>query len=122
MTDDSPKPNGAPSVDHQTVTPISPSVSPARRRAGAGSRGRASISRGGVQMRRFRIALLMAVGLSAAAVGVASAAPPGPPRHHHGSERHVLLISVDGLHQSDLAWWVRHNPHSYLALLSRYGA
>ena len=73
-------------------------------------------------MTRLRIALLAAVGLSAVAVGSASAAPSGPPRHHHGSERHVLLISVDGLHQSDMTWWVKHNPHSNLARLSKVGA
>ena len=31
--------------------------------------------------------------------------------------RHVLLLSVDGLHQSDLAWYVRTHPHTALAAL-----
>jgi len=35
--------------------------------------------------------------------------------------RHVLLISVDGLHQSDLAWFVRNHPDSALARLVREG-
>ena len=35
--------------------------------------------------------------------------------------KHVLLISVDGLHQSDLAWYVRNHPSSSLALLVRRG-
>jgi Type I phosphodiesterase / nucleotide pyrophosphatase len=35
--------------------------------------------------------------------------------------RHVLLLSVDGLHQSDLSWYVSHHPHSNLAALSRQG-
>jgi hypothetical protein len=30
---------------------------------------------------------------------------------------HVLLLSVDGLHQSDLAWYVTHHPRSTLASL-----
>ncbi len=34
---------------------------------------------------------------------------------------HVLLLSVDGLHQSDLRWWVRTHPASALALLARVG-
>src|ERR1700682_1658478 len=35
--------------------------------------------------------------------------------------KHVLLISVDGLHQSDLAWYVRTHPRSALARLVRGG-
>jgi hypothetical protein len=35
--------------------------------------------------------------------------------------RHVLLISVDGLHRQDLAWWVGGHPGSALARLSRHG-
>src|SRR5258708_31647639 len=41
---------------------------------------------------------------------------------HHGSKlQHVLLISVDGLHQQDLAWYVRTHPDSVLAGLIRHG-
>jgi Type I phosphodiesterase / nucleotide pyrophosphatase len=46
-------------------------------------------------------------------------------RHHHGRTgaiSHVLLISVDGLHQSDLDWYVAHHPGSELAKLTRGGA
>ena len=32
--------------------------------------------------------------------------------------QHVLLISVDGLHQSDLRWWIRHHPESVLARIA----
>ena len=35
--------------------------------------------------------------------------------------KHVLLISVDGLHQSDLTWYVKNNPDSTLAQLVRRG-
>jgi len=36
--------------------------------------------------------------------------------------KHVLLISVDGLHQSDLEWYVTNNPSSELAKLANGGA
>jgi hypothetical protein len=42
------------------------------------------------------------------------------PRVRHvtaGTVSHVLLISVDGLHQTDLAWWVSHHRRSALAKL-----
>jgi type I phosphodiesterase/nucleotide pyrophosphatase len=42
--------------------------------------------------------------------------------HGHGSVKHVLLISLDGLHQSDLRWFVRNNPGSELAALTHGGA
>jgi hypothetical protein len=47
-------------------------------------------------------------------LGTAAAAPAAahPPR-----SRHVLLLSVDGMHQTDLAWYVQSHPHSALAAL-----
>ncbi|WP_051085932.1 alkaline phosphatase family protein [Actinomycetospora chiangmaiensis] len=45
----------------------------------------------------------------------ASAAPPA------AAPRHVLLISVDGMHQSDLEGYVRRHPQSALASLVRAG-
>jgi hypothetical protein len=36
--------------------------------------------------------------------------------------KHVLLISVDGMHQSDLAWYVTNHPNSELARLATGGA
>jgi hypothetical protein len=36
-------------------------------------------------------------------------------------DRHVLLISVDGLHASDLSRWVAEHPESHLARLSHQG-
>jgi hypothetical protein len=48
-------------------------------------------------------------------VGAAQASS-SPGRHH------VLLLSVDGLHQSDLDWFVGFHPHSALAALVRHGA
>ena len=40
---------------------------------------------------------------------------------HKPAAKHVLLLSVDGLHQSDLAWYVKHHPHSAMAALTRRG-
>jgi type I phosphodiesterase/nucleotide pyrophosphatase len=44
--------------------------------------------------------------------------PSGPPQR---SIAHVLLISVDGLHQSDLQWYVSTHPGSALADLASGG-
>jgi len=55
----------------------------------------------------------------------------GRPHHGHGSGglghhgnpvSHVLLISVDGLHQTDLEWYVANHPSSELAKLVGGGA
>jgi hypothetical protein len=40
---------------------------------------------------------------------------------HIHNVQHVLLISVDGLHQSDLAWYVQNHPESTLAALTTQG-
>jgi hypothetical protein len=55
--------------------------------------------------------------LAAAAAGSTASARPGHEwgDDHGSSSRHVLLISVDGLHDSDLTWWVRTHPDSNLA-------
>jgi len=39
----------------------------------------------------------------------------------HRSVEHVLLLSVDGLHQQDLTWWIHHHPDSALARLAGRG-
>ena len=56
----------------------------------------------------------VAAGLEIAAllVGTASGAGASPERSR---SKHVLLISVDGLHQSDLAYYVNRHPRSALA-------
>jgi hypothetical protein len=56
-----------------------------------------------------------------AAAATAGATAARTPHAGHGAAQHVLLISVDGLHQSDLRWWVAHHPQSTLARLSRMG-
>jgi hypothetical protein len=40
----------------------------------------------------------------------------------HAQIKHVLLISVDGMHQSDLDWYVANHPDSELARLATGGA
>jgi len=39
----------------------------------------------------------------------------------HAQIKHVLLISVDGMHQSDLDWYVAHHPNSELARIATGG-
>ena len=64
--------------------------------------------------------------VAAAALGAGSAmaspAHAGHGRGHHGTAKHVLLISVDGMHQSDLAWYVSRHPSSALAMLAHHGS
>jgi len=54
-----------------------------------------------------------------------AAAATAAPLRARGRERleveHVLLLSVDGLHQSDLSWWVAGHPASTLASLASAG-
>jgi hypothetical protein len=81
-----------------------------------------------MRLRNLR-ALAAAVGVAALLGGTAASAAPvvshggGPVGHwrHPSQIRHVLLISVDGMHQQDLVWYVRHYPRSTLADLVRHG-
>lgn len=68
--------------------------------------------------RRLRIA-----GLASAAVLVPGLvlAPAGIAAAHVSDGKHVLVISVDGLHQSDLAWYIKQHPHSAMAQLVEHG-
>jgi Type I phosphodiesterase / nucleotide pyrophosphatase len=64
------------------------------------------------------VVLGSAIAAMAAAIGIPAA---GVSAHSSeaskGKVSHVLLISVDGLHQSDLAWYARMNLGSELAKL-----
>jgi type I phosphodiesterase/nucleotide pyrophosphatase len=64
-----------------------------------------------------------ATGLAGAAVLVSAAAlaPGAASAHDRDASKHVLLISVDGLHQADLTWYVAQHPHSVLAGLVKGG-
>ena len=75
-------------------------------------------------VRQSAAATLGVAGLAASAVLAPASAATS--RHagqgsHNGHLSHVLLISVDGLHQQDLAWYVKTYPQSALAVLARHG-
>ena len=82
-----------------------------------------------MRIRQVWRAAAVAAGITALAAGTALASAsaatssPGDAGHgHHGDRvRHVLLISVDGLHQQDLAWYIKNYPGSLLAALARHG-
>jgi hypothetical protein len=65
------------------------------------------------------------VGVATAVGGTALAsAATSQPAPVHGSSpgiKHVLLISVDGMHQQDLTWYVKNFPRSTLATLDHRG-
>ena len=73
--------------------------------------------------RTIAVAAGLAAALGGVAVASAATAPSGNTGngHHHGI-KHVLLISVDGMHQSDLDWYVASHPNSELARLATGGA
>jgi len=76
--------------------------------------------------KRFRVvALASAVGLTTllATTGAAlTAASASPGRQKpQGRAQHVLLISIDGLHQFDLQQWIHEHPASNLAQLADNG-
>jgi hypothetical protein len=63
------------------------------------------------------------IGGSAAAVSAHSDhGGPGDHGHRDHGIQHVLLISVDGMHQSDLDWYIANHPGSELAKLASGGA
>ena len=66
---------------------------------------------------RRSTAVVAAVGMGVLGLtaGVTDATAAHPP------VKHVLLLSVDGLHQSDLAYYVAHHPQSALAKLVNHG-
>ncbi len=65
---------------------------------------------------------------AAAALGTALLASAGVApaladdfRNHGNNSKHVLLLSIDGLHQKDLDWYVSTHPGSALAALVDHG-
>ncbi|GAA5004036.1 alkaline phosphatase family protein [Kitasatospora paranensis] len=67
--------------------------------------------------RSVRLAAVLGAAGALAAGSIAQAYAAGDRPDRHPAARHVLLISVDGLHQSDLAWYVARHPESALARL-----
>jgi Type I phosphodiesterase / nucleotide pyrophosphatase len=79
-----------------------------------------------MRMRRVQRAAAVAVGIATAigSTALASAATVQPALVHSTQPsgiQHVLLISVDGLHQQDLTWYVNNFPNSTLAALDHRG-
>jgi hypothetical protein len=66
--------------------------------------------------RSMGIAVGLSIGLLA--LSTASSATAASEKAH---VKHVLLLSVDGLHETDLAYYVAHHPHSALATLVANG-
>jgi hypothetical protein len=67
------------------------------------------------------VAAALLAGSALATAPALASAMHGSGGHHASEIRHVLLISVDGLHQQDLAWYVRTHPDSVLASLMHHG-
>src|SRR5215831_20117870 len=67
------------------------------------------------QMSIRRLVAAAALALASTLVALPAGANDGPPA------RHVLLLSVDGMHQTDLAFYVRRHPASALARLVSHG-
>ena len=80
-----------------------------------------------MRIRRVQRAAVFAAGFAMAVGGtaLASAATAQPAQVHGAPQasgiKHVLLISVDGLHQQDLTWYVNNYPDSTLATLDHQG-
>src|SRR5262249_1098059 len=77
-------------------------------------------SRPRAQKLRFTTAMFGAA-VAGILLGAPAVAGEGDDQHERERVDHVLLISVDGLHQSDLAWYVQTHPNSTLAALMAQG-
>lgn len=66
---------------------------------------------------RVRLVSALGVGVLAAALAPTVAGAATRPATERVAAHHVLVLSVDGMHQSDLTWWVRRHPRSALARL-----
>jgi hypothetical protein len=83
------------------------------------------------RFRNWTFAAVVACALAAGIPVIAAAKHAGTGEHEQRGQgggapasaiKHVLLISVDGLHQSDLNWYVANHPGSELAKLALGGA
>jgi hypothetical protein len=81
-------------------------------------------------MQKLRAIAAVAIGTAAIAIPVATGSAQsngggndqGQNDQGNHQIKHVLLISVDGMHQSDLEWYISEHPTSELARLVRGGA
>ena len=67
-------------------------------------------------------AALVVLALAIPAAAVSAHSPGGRGARSRHAIKHVLLISVDGMHQSDLDWYIATHPSSELAQLASGGA
>ena len=80
-----------------------------------------------MKIKKTLLSLGLSCALSTCAMSAHAQNAYGKPAEEHGYEqgkaniKHVLLISVDGLHQNDLDWFVKNNPASTLASLVNKG-
>src|SRR5262249_10623925 len=84
-------------------------VHPPALSAGARCRGGGPPPSGGGPRSRFLWLVAAVIAVTARAAG-AGAAHSGSGQRNGPTVDHVLLVSVDGLHQSDLSWYVSHHP------------
>jgi hypothetical protein len=83
-----------------------------------------------ISLGAFATAAIAAIGIGVPVVGAGAHQRRNDRLDHHGRGdrhrehgiRHVILISVDGMHQSDLDWYVQNHPGSELARLAHGGA
>lgn len=71
--------------------------------------------------RRWFLACIGGAAVVASVLAAGSSAFADRHGHEQPAAQHVLLLSVDGLHQSDLQYYVDHNPSSALAQLTHGG-
>jgi hypothetical protein len=71
---------------------------------------------------RIRAKVASAAIAAAAIGGTVAISAPIASAHHRDQIKHVVLISVDGMHQSDLDWYIANHPNSELARLASGGA
>ena len=76
-----------------------------------------------VTRRYLRLAAVLGASglIGGAFLATPAGAAPAASAAHRAAAKHVLLISVDGLHQSDLTWYIARHPQSALARLVRSG-
>ena len=70
---------------------------------------------------RRRLTGVTAAGLCAGLLGLGTISTASAAEHRHAHAQHVLVLSVDGLHESDLAYYIARHPDSALARLVANG-